>query len=77
MTINFTVQSTPVKIIKSSDPDFTFTSGLTFCSRAGVEISDRCPDNYRQMITTALAHGWIKPFAVMKESEYIWEQLGE
>lgn len=77
MTINFTVQSTPVKIIKQGDPDFTFTSGLTFCTRAGVEISNNCPTRYREIITTALAQGWVKPFVVMKESEYMWVQLGE
>ena len=77
MTINFTVQSDPIKIIKQGDSGFSFTTGLTFCNRAGIEIASTCPANYKDMLNTALAYGWIKPFAVMKESEFMWANLKE
>jgi hypothetical protein len=29
------------------------------------------------MITEAIKNGWLKPIAYMKESEFVWEKLGE
>lgn len=77
MTFKFSVQSDPVKIIKQGDPGFSFSSGVTFCNRAGLEISNTCPNEHRWIIQQCIEHGWIKPFAVMKESEYMWVSLKE
>lgn len=77
MTFKFTVQSDPIKIIKQGDPGFSFSSGATFCNRAGLEISNNCPIGYRDLISDAISRGWIKPFVVMKESEYMWANLKE
>jgi hypothetical protein len=45
--------------------------------RAGFEISNKCPRQYKLMIIEAIKNGWLQPIAYMKESEYVWEQLGE
>ena len=45
--------------------------------RAGFEISNKCPSQYKFMIIEAINNGWLKPIAYMKESEYTWEKLGE
>jgi len=45
--------------------------------RAGFEISNECPRQYKLMIMEAYKNGWLQPVAYMKESEYIWEKLGE
>ena len=45
--------------------------------RAGFEISNDCPREYKLMIMEATKNGWLQPVAYMKESEYIWEVLGE
>ena len=67
-----------IKTLKSKDQDFTFSpDGITLVSRAAIEISQRCPENYRDLILECINHGWVKPVAYMKESEYIWEKLGE
>jgi hypothetical protein len=29
------------------------------------------------MIMEAIKNGWLQPIAYMKESEFVWEQLGE
>ena len=66
-----------VKTLKSGDKDFTFSpDGIILVSRAGIEISNRCPENYKDLIIECMNHGWIKPIAHMKESEFVWEQLG-
>jgi hypothetical protein len=67
-----------VKTLKSGDSDFTFSpDGVILVSRAAIEISQRCPENYKNLIIECMNHGWIKPIAHMKESEFIWEKLGE
>jgi hypothetical protein len=67
-----------IKTLKSGDKDFTFSpDGVMIVSRASIEISCRCPENYKDLILECINHGWVKPVATMKESEYIWEKLGE
>jgi hypothetical protein len=65
-----------IKILKEKDKDFTFSpDGVTLVSRAAIEISQRCPENYKDLIVECINHGWLKPVAYMKESEFIWEAL--
>jgi hypothetical protein len=65
-----------VKTLKSSDKDFTFSpDGIVLVSRASIEISQRCPENYKHLILECINHGWIKPVAKMKDTEYFWETL--
>jgi hypothetical protein len=52
-------------------------NGIVMAPRAGLEISNDCPRQYKSMIMEAIKNGWLKPVAYMKESEYVWEQLGE
>ena len=65
-----------IKTLKSSDKDFTFSpDGVTLVSRAAIEISQRCPENYQDLIQECIRHGWVRPVAYMKESELMWEAL--
>ena len=78
MMITYTTTGTTFKEINQGDPDFTFSpDGITLVSRAAFKISQRCPDNYASLIQECINHGWLKPVAYMKESEYVWEKLGE
>ena len=62
--------------ILSGDPDFTFSpDGITVIPRASLHISQRCPDNYKLLLIECIQHGWIKPVAHMRHSEYTWEKL--
>jgi hypothetical protein len=70
--------SFPTKIIKTirkDDPDFNIDNGLVIAPRAGFEISNKCPSQYKLMITEAIKNGWLQPVAYMKDSEYMWEKL--
>ena len=64
-----------IKTIRKDDPDFHIVNGITMAPRAGFEISNECPRQYKLMIMEAINNGWLKPIAYMKESEYVWEQL--
>jgi hypothetical protein len=65
-----------VRTLRSSDPDFTFSpDGIQLVSRAAIEISQRCPENYRDLIQECVNRGWLRPVSYMKESEFTWEIL--
>ena len=61
--MTFTVHKTQVRTIKPGDPNFVINDGFVQTDRAGIEISQRCPENYRSLIQECIQHGWIKPVA--------------
>jgi len=66
----------PHKTLRPSDPDFTFSpDGIKIVPRAAIEISQRCPSNYANLIAECISHGWIKPIAHMRDTEYTMELL--
>jgi hypothetical protein len=75
MTLTFPEKT--FKKIKQGDPDFYMNDGIKVVPRATIEISQRCPDNYKSLINECVEHGWIRPVAYMKESDYVWEKLGD
>ena len=75
--MNFTTPDKTIKTIHQDDPDFHIHNGFYMASRAGFEISNDCPKQYKHMIVEAIKQGWLQPVAYMKESAYSWEQLGE
>ena len=75
--MTFTTPEKTIKTIRKDDPDFTIINGIVMAPRAGFEISNDCPRQYKLMIIEAIKNGWLQPVAYMKESEYVWEVLGE
>ena len=75
MTFNTTDKT--IKTIRKDDPDFIIDNGIIMAPRAGFEISNDCTRQYKSMIMEAIKNGWLKPIAYIKESEYVWEKLGE
>jgi hypothetical protein len=75
--MTFTTPDKIIKTIRKDDPDFYIDNGIAIAPRAGFEISNDCPKQYKHMIVEAIKQGWLQPVAYMKESEYTWEQLGE
>jgi hypothetical protein len=75
--MTFTTPDKTIKTIRKDDPNFMIINGIFMAPRAGFEISNDCPKQYKLMIVEAIKNGWLQPVAYMKESEYVWEQLGE
>jgi hypothetical protein len=62
--------------LRPGHEDFVFSpDGVTVVPRASIEISQRCPENYRSLISECFNQGWIKPIANMRETEYTMELL--
>jgi hypothetical protein len=65
-----------VKTLRPGDDDFTFSpDGIQIVSRAGFEISNNCPAEYKSIFVTAINAGWLKPVAYMRDVEYTVELL--
>ena len=45
--------------------------------RAGFEISDRCPREYRMIIAECIKNSWIKPVAHVHERELLFMGLSQ
>ena len=75
--MTYTTPEKTIKTIRKDDPDFTIINGIVMAPRAGFEISNDCPRQYKLMIMEAIKNGWLQPIAYMKESEFVWEKLGE
>jgi hypothetical protein len=75
--MTFTTPEKTIKTIRKDDPDFIIINGIVMAPRAGFEISNDCPRQYKLMIMEAIKNGWLQPVAYMKESEFVWEKLGE
>ena len=75
--INYTTPDKIIKTIRKDDPDFHIDNGIVMSPRAGFEISNDCPKQYKSMIIEAIKNGWLQPIAYMKESEFVWEKLGD
>lgn len=75
--MTFIIPDKIIKTIRQNDPDFYINNGITISPRAGLVINQQCPENYKFIIQECFKNGWLKPVAYMKESEYIWEKLGD
>jgi hypothetical protein len=73
--MNIGVHNTGVKEIESGNPLFTINSGIVVSHRAALKISQRCPENYRNLIAECVGHGWIKPVAYVTDEEYMLMKL--
>ena len=68
-----------IKSIRFGDPGFIMNDerGFSTIPRASFELSRECPENFKQVIYECIHNKWLIPVAHMKESEWIWEKLGE
>ena len=75
--MKITTRNSQIRTIKQSDPKFTIVDGVVTSPRAGFEITQRCPENYRDLILQCLDNGWLKPVAYMTERELIFMGLSK
>ena len=70
-----TAHQSKIKTIRQGDPKFTLTDGMVTCPRAGFEISQSCPAEYKSIFITAINAGWIKPVAHVYGKELTMDAL--
>ena len=70
-----TAKPSMIRTIKPGDNGFTIIDGFVTSPRAGFEISNNCPAEYKSIFITAINAGWLKPVANLTERELIFMGL--
>jgi hypothetical protein len=73
--MTFTTRQSCLRTIKFGDPKFHIVDGSVVAPRAGFEISQSCPKEYRIIIQECINYGWLKPVATIKDNELFWEEF--
>jgi hypothetical protein len=75
--MKLTTHKSNIRTIRQDSPDFRMVDGFTVVPRAGFEISQSCPAEYKSIFITAINAGWLKPVAHMRDYELMWDKLNE
>lgn len=67
--MSISVHRSTIRTIKSDDPMFRIGDGLITAQRAGFEVNQHCPYEYRLIISECIDRGWLKPVAYMHDYE--------
>lgn len=73
--MSYIVKPTEVKKLLPEDKGYKFTSNMVEYPRAAIVVTENCPENYKHVIYTCQAKGWIKPVAYVPTKELVWEEL--
>ena len=73
--MTYTIHKSQVHTVRQQDTNFMIQDGLTITPRAGFEISNTCPRQYKLMIMEAIKNGWLQPVARVTERELIFAGL--
>ena len=75
--MTFKTSTSKLRTVRQDDPNFMLDDGMVISPRAGFEINNKCPKEYRQIITTCIDLGWLKPVATIKDNELFWEEFSK
>ena len=73
--MNISTQPNTIRTIRHGDKDWLIDKGLMVAPRAGFEIGNACPREYKLIIQRCINHGWITPIANVLERDISWEEL--
>jgi hypothetical protein len=73
--MKFIQQVSKIRTVRQGDSKFMLNDGLVICPRAGFEINEHCPREYRQIIATCIDRGWLKPVAHVYGKELTMDAL--
>jgi len=57
------ITQTKIRMIKQGDPQWMLNDGMVVAPRAGFEINQHCPKEYKMIISECINNGWLKPVA--------------
>jgi hypothetical protein len=70
--------SKKIKTWHRGDPGFLFsTDNITLCPRAGIQINNSCPREYKLIIAECINNGWLQPVAHQPVEEHFIEELAK
>ena len=75
--MTYTVQPSLVRTIRAGDPDFNIVNGMMLVPRASVEVSAGAPANLVSTLDWAIAQGFVRCVAHVKDYELMMDRLSE
>ncbi len=73
--MNIVSKPSRIRTIKSTDNDFMLQEEFTLTPRAGFEVDNRCPREYKLIIAECINMGWLRPVAHVKDHELFWKEF--
>ena len=73
--MKFIQQVSKIRTVRQEDPKFVIYDGLVQAPRAGFEINQGCPKEYRMIINECILNGWLKPVAYVYGKELTMDAL--
>lgn len=73
--MNYRLHKTSIRTLQPNDPNFILDDGIILSPRAGFEISQHCPMEYKLILQKCISHGWIKPVANVYDHELTFNIL--
>ena len=73
--MKISTRTSNIRTIRHGDAKFMLQDGLVICPRAGFEIADKCPREYKMIISECINNGWIKPVAHVYGKELTMDAL--
>lgn len=76
MTVTYSTPRITFKTWHSGMQDFHFSpDGISLVPRAGFQIENACPREYKLIISECINNGWLKAVAHQPVQEYFMEEL--
>lgn len=73
--MKLTVHRSTIKTLRPGDVEFQLADGLVTCPRAGFEVVNGCPKEYRLILQECIQRGWLKPVAHVYDRDLMWDVL--
>jgi hypothetical protein len=73
--MNIVFTKSKINTVKQGDPKFMLQDGMVVCPRAGFEINQQCPREYKLIIAECINNGWLKPVAHVYGKELTMDAL--
>jgi len=73
--VKISTRTSNIRTIRHGDAKFMLQDGLMICPRAGFEINEKCPREYKMIIAECIDRGWIKPVAHVYGKELTMDAL--
>jgi hypothetical protein len=64
-----------ITALRQNDRRFMLTDGVMNCPRAGFEINQRCPEEYKYIISECISKGWLMPVAYVYDKQLTMDAL--
>lgn len=75
--MNIKAHQSQIRTLKQDDPRFLIVDKFVMTPRAGFEVNQQCPREYKEIIAQCINNGWLKPVAHVTERELIFMGLSE